>query len=171
MNRMLTCEEASRRFFSYLDRALSGAAGQFETTMLHKSGERRHLTVNYACPQRSREVICMIRDATAEKQLQQQLIQMDAVFKVLNLLGTTHPFHTLRAAELRDWVEAGDYDRILRGEYHRRGEPRTAYMDDLRAASQSYREDAKEVFDQMAEGARDAARKVREAFSDAFRPR
>ena len=95
----------------------------------------------------------------------------DAVFKVLNLLGTTHPFHTLRAAELRDWVEAGDYDRILRGEYHRRGEPRTAYMDDLRAASQSYREDAKEVFDQMAEGARDAARKVREAFSDAFRPR
>jgi anti-sigma factor (TIGR02949 family) len=26
MNRVLTCEEASRRFFSYLDRALSGAA-------------------------------------------------------------------------------------------------------------------------------------------------
>lgn len=95
----------------------------------------------------------------------------DAVFKVLNLLGTTHPFHTLRAAELRDWVEAGAYDRVIRGEYQRRGEPRTAYMDDLRAASQSYRADAKEVFDQVAEGAWDAARKVRDAFTDAFRDR
>lgn len=95
----------------------------------------------------------------------------DAVFKVLNLLGTTHPFHTLRAAELRDWVEAGDYDRILRGEYHRRGEPRTSYMDDLRAATQSYREEAKEVFDNVAEGARDAARKVRDVFAEAFRTR
>jgi Zn-dependent protease with chaperone function len=27
----------------------------------------------------------------------------DMVFKVLNLLGATHPFHVLRAAELRDW--------------------------------------------------------------------
>jgi Zn-dependent protease with chaperone function len=41
----------------------------------------------------------------------------DIVFKVLNLLGTTHPFHVLRAAEVRDWIEAGAYDRILRGEY------------------------------------------------------
>jgi Zn-dependent protease with chaperone function len=93
----------------------------------------------------------------------------DSVFKVLNLLGTTHPFHTLRAAELRDWVEAGEYDRILRGEYHRRGEPRTPLMDDLRAASQSYREGARELFDQMADGARDAADRMRQAFADALR--
>jgi Zn-dependent protease with chaperone function len=93
----------------------------------------------------------------------------DAVFKVLNLLGTTHPFHTLRAAELRDWVEGGDYDRILRGEYHRRGEPRAPYVEDLRAASKSYQEGAKELFDQVAAGARDAADRVRQAFNDAFR--
>jgi Zn-dependent protease with chaperone function len=93
----------------------------------------------------------------------------DSVFKVLNLLGTTHPFHTLRAAELRDWVEAGEYDRILRGEYHRRGEPHTPYLDDIRAASQSYAEGARELFDQMADGAMEAAEKVRQAFADAFR--
>ncbi len=93
----------------------------------------------------------------------------DSVFKVLNLLGTTHPFHTLRAAELRDWVESGAYDRILRGEYHRRGEPDAPYLDDLRAAGQSYREGAREIFDQMAEGARDAADKVRQAVADALR--
>lgn len=93
----------------------------------------------------------------------------DSVFKVLNLLGTTHPFHTLRAAELRDWVEAGEYDRILRGDYHRRGEPRTPYIDDILAASQSYSEGAKEFFDQVADGAMDAAEKVRQAFADALR--
>ena len=93
----------------------------------------------------------------------------DAVFKVLNLLGTTHPFHTLRAAELRDWIEAGDYDRILRGEYQRRSGPRQPYVEDLREATQSYQEGAKEMFDQMAEGARDAAEKLRRAVTDAFR--
>jgi Zn-dependent protease with chaperone function len=93
----------------------------------------------------------------------------DSVFKVLNLLGTTHPFHTLRAAELRDWVEAGEYDRILRGEYQKRGAPRTPYLDDLRAAGQSYSEDASEFFHQVAEGARDAAEKVRQAFADTLR--
>jgi Zn-dependent protease with chaperone function len=93
----------------------------------------------------------------------------DRVFKILNLLGTTHPFHTLRAAELRDWIESGAYDRILRGEYQRRGAERRAYADDLREATRSYQHDAKEVFDQMAEGARDAADKVRQAFGDAFR--
>jgi Zn-dependent protease with chaperone function len=95
----------------------------------------------------------------------------DAVFKVLNLLGTTHPFHTLRAAELRDWVEAGEYDRILRGEYHRRSEPYGPYLDDLKAAGQSYREGARDLFDQMAAGARDAAEKMRQAFADSLRTR
>ncbi len=95
----------------------------------------------------------------------------DAVFKVLNLLGTTHPFHTLRAAELRDWVESGDYERILRGEYQRRGAPRQPYVEDLRKATKSYQEEAREVFDQVAEGARDAADKLRQAMADAFRPR
>jgi Zn-dependent protease with chaperone function len=93
----------------------------------------------------------------------------DSVFKVLNLLGTTHPFHTLRAAELRDWVESGEYDRILRGEYHRRGEPRAPYLDDLRAAGQSYQEGARELFDQVATGARDAAERVRQTLADALR--
>jgi Zn-dependent protease with chaperone function len=89
----------------------------------------------------------------------------DAVFKVLNILGSTHPFHVLRAAELRDWIEAGDYDRVLRGEYRRRGEPSTPYMDDLRAAADAYKEDASELKSQVG----DAARRMRDAFRDGFK--
>jgi two-component system NtrC family sensor kinase len=87
----LLATEALPRALIEFRRALSGAAGQFETTMLHKNGERRHLTVSYACPERSREVICMIRDATAEKQLQAQLIQAEKMAAIGQLVsGVAH---------------------------------------------------------------------------------
>ncbi|HET9441260.1 MAG TPA: M48 family metallopeptidase [Longimicrobiales bacterium] len=89
----------------------------------------------------------------------------DAVFKILNLLGSTHPFHVLRAAELRDWIENGEYDRVLRGEYKRHGEPNTPYMDDLRAAASAYKEDAAEMKAQVS----DAAKRMRDAFREGFR--
>ncbi len=91
----------------------------------------------------------------------------DAVFKVLNLLGTTHPFHTLRAAELRDWIEAGDYDRILRGEYQRRADEKRPYAEDLAEAARAYKEEASDLMEEL----REAALKMRDQFADAFRRR
>lgn len=91
----------------------------------------------------------------------------DAVFKVLNLLGETHPFAVLRAAEARDWIEKGEYDRILRGEYQRRTDDRTAYKDDLAEAGRAYKEDAKGLWEQF-EG---AAKKIREDFMAGLRHR
>lgn len=88
----------------------------------------------------------------------------DQVFKVLNLLGADHPFPVLRVAELRDWFESGAYDRILRGEYARRGEPDRPYVEDLTAAGRAYAEGARQTMSNAAE----AARKVVDSFRTGF---
>jgi len=90
----------------------------------------------------------------------------DAIAKVLNTLWTTHPFHTLRAAELQRWVEGGDYDRILRGEYPHRGtgDDDRPLADDFRDAGDYYAGQARHTVDAMAE----VARKAKEAFTSAF---
>lgn len=89
----------------------------------------------------------------------------DQVFKVLNLLGQTHPFWVLRLSELRGWIETGAYDRVIRGEYERRGDPDPAYAEDLAEAASSYKAGARDVLDQMA----GAAKRAGESFFDNFR--
>ena len=90
---------------------------------------------------------------------------VDQVFKVLNLLAQTHPFYTIRVNELRTWIESGDYDRIIRGEYARRGEPDPAYQDDLTAAATAYADDAKELLGTMT----DAAKRMGSDFVSGFK--
>jgi Zn-dependent protease with chaperone function len=80
----------------------------------------------------------------------------DQVFKVLNLMATTHPFYVLRVSELRSWIESGDYDRIIRGEYARRGEPDSGLQEDMKAAAQGYAEGAKDFLDDLSEAAKRA---------------
>ncbi len=89
----------------------------------------------------------------------------DSVFKVLNLLGTTHPFYVLRVSEIRSWIESGAYDRVLRGEYVRRDDPETPYADDLGEAASAYRQEAKDFVDDLAS----AARKMRDSIFENLR--
>jgi Zn-dependent protease with chaperone function len=89
----------------------------------------------------------------------------DQVFKVLNLLGADHPFPVLRVAELRDWFERGDYDRIVRGEYQRRTDAERPYVEDLAEAGRSYAEGAREAFGSAAEAARKAMDSFRSGFN------
>lgn len=91
----------------------------------------------------------------------------DQVFKVLNLLGADHPFPVLRVAELRDWFENGGYDRIMRGEYQRRGEADRPYTDDVSEAARAYAEGARGTINQASE----AARRVVDSFWSGFNTR
>ena len=65
----------------------------------------------------------------------------EGVIRILNLMNATHPFAVLRALEIKRWVESGDYERILAGEYPKRADdPRTSFIDEVRAAAASYKE-------------------------------
>lgn len=71
----------------------------------------------------------------------------------------------LRVSELREWIEGGDYDRIIRGEYARRDDPDPAYQDDLKEAAEAYREGAKDLVGSMS----DAAKRMGEQFMSGFK--
>jgi Zn-dependent protease with chaperone function len=94
---------------------------------------------------------------------------LDVVYKLLSTLALTHPMHTVRAAELQRWVTGGDYDRIIRGEYSRRGPETTdrPLGDDLSAAGNYYAGEARELASQVADAAKRAAERARDAFRNA----
>ena len=88
----------------------------------------------------------------------------DQVYKVLNVVWTTHPFWVLRLSEIRSWIESGEYDRAVRGEYPRNDEPDPAYQDDLRAAAEAYSEEARDFVSHVAGAARRMADSVFQEF-------
>jgi Zn-dependent protease with chaperone function len=89
---------------------------------------------------------------------------IDTVFKYLNIAFQTHPFNTMRAAELHRWVRSGDYYRIIGGDYPRRGEARTRPLTtDYAEAGTYYRDVARGVVDQVGQLVRNA----RDAFNQA----
>src|SRR6266516_4746371 len=94
---------------------------------------------------------------------------LDRIFQILNTLERTHPFNTLRAAELQRWIEAGQYERILNGEYTRRGpDAENRPIDkDIDETLDHYMKEAKAVVNDVV----DSAKRAAQAFSDAFKKR
>ncbi|GHJ90871.1 peptidase M48 [Streptomyces sp. NE5-10] len=60
----------------------------------------------------------------------------DSVLKILNVLPRSHPFTTVRAAELKRWSESRDHQRLMDGHYPKRSEDKDASVSD------SFRESA-----------------------------
>jgi len=91
---------------------------------------------------------------------------LDSVYKLLNVLGATHPFAVVRVAELKMWLESGRYEEILAGDYLRRDEedPRP-YREDLKEAAKGYTDVATEILHDV-----DAAvDKLKHRVTDAFK--
>ncbi|MDH4043174.1 MAG: M48 family metallopeptidase [Gemmatimonadota bacterium] len=92
---------------------------------------------------------------------------LDTIYKILNTLGASHPFNTLRAAELQRWVDGGAYEKIIGGEYPRRGDVRNerSYSDDVSDAASHYAREARDVAADVV----DAAKRAASAFASAFK--
>ncbi|MEE8486569.1 MAG: M48 family metallopeptidase [Gemmatimonadota bacterium] len=93
---------------------------------------------------------------------------LDSVYKLLNVLGATHPFAVARVAELQIWLESGRYDEILAGQYLRRDEedPRP-YREDLKEAARGYTDAATEILHDVDAAVDRLKNRVTSAFKNA----
>lgn len=97
---------------------------------------------------------------------------IDIVWKVLNTLALTHPMHVVRAAELQQWVQSGTYDRILAGEYVRRGSEadERPLGRDFGDAAEYYTSELKDLAQSVKDAAARAAGRAKDAFDKARNP-
>jgi Zn-dependent protease with chaperone function len=71
-------------------------------------------------PSRKLDLDAFIRQASAYEEWEPG---WDKLARVRIELGQTHAFPVKRVSELMKWVRSGDYDRVMNGEYIRRGDP------------------------------------------------
>ncbi|MEE6257427.1 M48 family metallopeptidase [Plantactinospora sonchi] len=65
----------------------------------------------------------------------------DSLHKIRMTAWSTHPVPVARAADLRRWIDSGEYARLLDGEYPRREDDGlTSVSAEIKAAAESYRE-------------------------------
>ena len=77
-------------------------------------------------------------------------------------LTLTHPYPVRRVSELMKWVRSGDYDRIMAGEYVRRG-TRADAREEAGDAADYYGEKFRGIFKEAGVGASKAGDKANEA--------
>ncbi len=75
----------------------------------------------------------------------------DKLLRFRSELSVTHPFSVKRVSELMKWVRSGDYDRIIAGEYRKRGD-RSEPREEAGAAAEFYAEKFKTIFREVGEG-------------------
>jgi Zn-dependent protease with chaperone function len=90
----------------------------------------------------------------------------DRIWQVINTAFRTHPFGTVRAAELQRWVQSGDYDRIMSGDYRRRSDASAPPLSsDVEDAVGYYGEKARGAMDEIGS----VLDRARDAFNSAFK--
>jgi Zn-dependent protease with chaperone function len=90
----------------------------------------------------------------------------DKIWQVINTAFKTHPFGTVRAAELQRWIQSGAYEKIVAGDYPRRGsEGERPYSDDFVDAAGYYGDQAKGAVETIGT----VFNRAKDAFNSAFK--
>ncbi|EST35875.1 peptidase M48 [Streptomycetaceae bacterium MP113-05] len=97
----------------------------------------------------------------------------DSVLKIMNVLPRSHPFTTVRAAELRKWARTREYQRVMDGHYARREDDRdTSVSDSFRQSANHYSDSVRNSKDPLmglvrdiAGGAGDLGGRLRDGFT------
>ena len=86
----------------------------------------------------------------------------DKLMRFTRELTMTHPYPVLRVSELMKWVRSGEYDRIMAGEFRKRGakaDPR----DEAADATDHYSDKFKTIFKEAGDGVGKAGDKASDA--------
>ncbi|MDF3288220.1 MULTISPECIES: M48 family metallopeptidase [Streptomyces] len=97
----------------------------------------------------------------------------DSVLKILNVLPRSHPFTTVRAAELKKWAGSRDHQRIMDGHYPRREDDKdTSVYESFKESANHYADHVKSskdplmgLINDIAAGAGDIGGKLRDKFT------
>jgi Zn-dependent protease with chaperone function len=89
---------------------------------------------------------------------------LDSLYKLVDVLGESHPFPITRMTALQEWEKGGAYDAILRGEYPRRGADERDPERDFEKARAAYTDEFSGSEDPLAK----AAGKVMDAVGELF---
>ena len=80
---------------------------------------------------------------------------LGSYYKFMATLGASHPFPVVRAAELRNWVDSGDYAAILEGTYTSRDDEMSP-REEIGAAGRHFSDRATKVFEDSDQYVNDA---------------
>ncbi|MCF6335599.1 MAG: M48 family metallopeptidase [Spirochaetales bacterium] len=101
---------------------------------------------------------------------------LDSIHKVLNTVWASHPFPVIRLTELRNWIAAGSYSKIINGDYLRRGRRGSTVAEDMKESFKYYKKETEKEADpvyrvirNLGEGAAKIGDDVTKVFRDFFK--
>jgi Zn-dependent protease with chaperone function len=101
---------------------------------------------------------------------------LESLYKLLNTLNTSHPFSVIRLKELKTWSASGQYERIVNGDYVKRGSEEESLRESINDAKTHYGESFQkgksqvgDALGSLREGADKVVEGIGKIFDDIFK--